>query len=212
MRAPENRSKSDEKFASDAPEPEVLEADVIEDVEESAASAADSETRDSDHKEESDELFLIRKENEALRDKYVRLQAEWDNFRKRTAVERVTERARATEKLVGNLLPVLDDLERAIEHADTASETSLREGIVAVQAKLADVLKREGVTVIDPLDQPFDALLHQAVGNVEDTSVPDETVAQVYQKGYMMGDKVIRPSMVTVATGGPKISTEERQA
>jgi molecular chaperone GrpE len=155
---------------------------------------------------ELDELGLAQAEAEELRDKFIRLQAEWDNFRKRTAAERTAERCRATERLIEKLLPVVDDLERAIGHSDNASEGSLREGITAVYAKLNEVLTREGVKVIDPQSQPFDAIQHQAVGKVEDASVPDETVAQVYQKGYELGERILRPAMVVVSTGGPRPS------
>ena len=146
-------------------------------------------------------------------DKLLRLQAEWDNFRRRTAAERLEERERATEKLVGNLLPVIDDIERAIEHAsaDEAGPeqmTQFAEGVAAVRAKMLDVLSREGVEPIQPAGDAFDPLAHQAVGRVEDASVYDETVAEVYQPGYRMGGKVIRPAMVTVAYGGEKRPAE----
>ncbi|MDR1422403.1 MAG: nucleotide exchange factor GrpE [Coriobacteriales bacterium] len=137
-----------------------------------------------------------------LRDRFQRLQAEWDNFRKRTATEREQERRRATERLMESLLPVVDDLERAIEHSETSNETALREGIAAVFAKLSEVLAKEGLQVIDPVDEAFDAHLHQAVGKTEDAHLPDETVTQVYQKGYQMADRVLRPAMVVVSTGG----------
>jgi molecular chaperone GrpE len=155
-------------------------------------------------KAELDPLSQARAEADELRDRFARLQAEWDNFRKRTAAERAQERARAASSLVERLLPIVDDLERAIEHSDTANEASLKEGIAAVYNKLSEVLKREGVKVIDPVGEPFDANLHQAVGKAEDPSVPDETVAQVYQKGYEMGDRVLRAAMVVVSQGGPK--------
>ena len=78
------------------------------------------------------------------------------------------------------------------------------EGIEAVHAKMVGVLAKEGVEVIDPVGEPFEPLSHQAVGRVEDKEAYDETVAQVYQKGYRMGQKVIRTAMVTVTFGGPK--------
>jgi molecular chaperone GrpE len=138
----------------------------------------------------------------------VRLQAEWDNFRKRTALEREQERVRAAERLVERLLPVVDDLERAIEHSEASSEDSLREGVIAVYSKLLEALEREGVRVIDPQGEPFDANLHQAVGKEDDATVPDETVTQVYQKGYGMGERVLRSAMVVVSQGGPKRSDD----
>lgn len=140
------------------------------------------------------------------KDKYVRLHAEWDTYRRRTNEQRAEERVLATQKLVEGLLPVLDDFERTIEYAqkgdgDTAG---LLSGVEAVQAKLLSVLEKDGLQVINPEGEAYDALEAQAVATVDDASVPDESVAQVYQKGYRMGSKVLRPAMVSVTTGGPK--------
>lgn len=137
-------------------------------------------------------------------DKYLRLHAEWDTYRRRTAEQREAEKARATEKLVSGLLPVIDDFERTIDYATKNGESGLFDGVKAVHTKLLDVLVKDGVEIIDPAGEAFDALEAQAVATVDDASVPDETVAEVYQKGYKMGSKVLRPAMVTVTTGGPK--------
>lgn len=163
----------------------------------------------------SDEIDAAKKEAADATDRLVRLQADWDNYRRRTATERLAERERAAEKLVCNLLPVLDDLERAIEHAGSADgNTQMQqfvEGVSAVHTKMLSVLDKEGVEPIDPVGEPFEPLAHQAVGRVEDKGVFDETVAQVYQKGYRMGEKVIRAAMVTVTYGGPKRPTPEKE-
>lgn len=139
----------------------------------------------------------------------VRLQADWENFRRRTAQERLAEKDRAAEKLVLSLLPVLDDMERACKHAaenssDDAAVMQFVEGVEAIHDKMYAALNREGVEVIDPVGEAFDPMVHQAVGREENHDVFDETVAQVYQKGYRMGGKVIRSAMVTVSCGGPK--------
>ena len=138
------------------------------------------------------------------KDKYMRLHAEWDTYRRRTNEQRAAEKVRATEKLVTNLLPVLDDFERTIDYAQKNGEEGLLGGVEAVHTKLVDALRKDGVEVINPEGQAFDALEAQAVSTVDDATVPDETVAQVYQLGYRMGEKVLRPAMVTVTTGGPK--------
>lgn len=155
-----------------------------------------------------DTIASAKKEAADATERLVRLQADWDNYRRRTATERLAEKERAAEKLVLALLPVLDDMERAIEHAGTAEGNEQLEqfvgGVEAVHDKMVGVLQKEGVSVIDPVGGPFDPLAHQAIGRVDDSEVYDETVAQVYQKGYKMGDKVIRTAMVTVAYGGPK--------
>jgi molecular chaperone GrpE len=152
----------------------------------------------------ADPLAQAQAEAEQHKERFVRLQAEWDNFRKRTASERENERHRAAAHLVERLLPIIDDMERAIEHSASASAESLKEGIAAVHSKLVEVLKKEGLKTIDPAGEAFDANIHQAVGKVDDASMPDETVSQVYQKGYQMGDKVLRSAMVVVSQGGPK--------
>lgn len=141
------------------------------------------------------------------KDKYVRLHAEWDTYRRRTADQRAEEKATATEKLVEHLLPVIDDFERTIDYAESNGETGLLGGVKAVRAKLIDALTKEGVKVLDPKGEAFDPLECQAISTKDDKTVPDETVAEVFQKGYKMGRKVLRPAMVTVATGGPKRET-----
>ena len=189
----------------DAPEEVEAEAEVIEDepdivaeaeavVEEAAA---------------ADELEKARKEASEWQDRYLRLHAEWDTYRRRTAEQRAEERAHATEKLVEDILPVLDDFERSVAYAAENGETGLIDGVKAIQTKLVDVLVRAGVEVINPAGGPFDALEAQAVGTVPDEEAYDETVHDVYQKGYKMGKKVIRPAMVTITTGGPKRPKEE---
>ncbi len=149
-------------------------------------------------------------------DRMTRLQADWENFRRRTRQEREIERERAAEKLVLGLLPVLDDMERAVDHARQSDEQSDQyyqfvDGVVQVHDKMVGILSKEGVEVIDPAGQPFEPLSHQAVGREENAEAYDETVAQVYQRGYRMGGKVIRPAMVTVTYGGPKRPAEDAE-
>ena len=159
-----------------------------------------------------DQIEAAKKEASEATERMLRLQADWENYRRRTAAERLAEKERAAEGLVTSLLPVIDDIERAIEHAGVADgDTQFQQfvdGVSAVHAKMLGVLAKEGVEPVDPAGEPFDPLAHQAVGRVEDTEAFDETVAQVYQKGYRMGDKVIRSAMVTVTYGGPKRPAE----
>ena len=163
----------------------------------------------------SDQIESAKQQAAEANDRFLRLQADWDNYRRRTAQERLDERQRATEKLVVDLLPVIDDLERAIEHADNLTDPAAKqfvEGVSAVCNKLVSVLNKEGVEVVNPVGEAFDPLSHQAVSQVEDTEAYDETVAQVYQKGYRMGGKDIRTAMVVVTHGGPKRPAESEAA
>lgn len=148
-------------------------------------------------------------------DRATRLQADWENYRRRTAAERLAEQARATEKLVTALLPVVDDIERAIAHARSQELADdfkqFVDGVDAVHSKLMGVFEHEGVETIDPKGEPFNPLEHQAVGRVEDADQYDETVNDVYQKGYRMGDRILRSAMVTVTYGGAKRPAEEAE-
>lgn len=149
-------------------------------------------------------------------ERVARLQADWDNYRRRTAQERLAEQSRATEKLVTALLPVLDDMERAIDHARSQEMdeafSQFVDGVEAVHTKMLDVFGHEGVEAIDPKGEAFNPLEHQAVGRVEDPDQYDETVNDVYQKGYRMADRVLRSAMVTVTYGGAKRPAPEPEA
>lgn len=222
--APERGGDSDDGKTPDGSEPK--DGEASDDGKPEDAKSEDGETSDDD---ESDDGHAGKQDDESakgakasgdakdkkakeddlaaqladMRDRYTRLQAEWDNYRKRTAAERAGERERAAEKLVKNILPVVDDLGRALEHADTSEKDAFVEGVAAVATKLEGVLEKEGVKTIDPAGEPFDVDSCQAVGTVDDADVPHDTVMQVYQKGYAMGGRIIRPAMVTVSTGGP---------
>jgi molecular chaperone GrpE len=151
------------------------------------------------------ELDAARSEAESWREKCLRASADLDNFRKRTARERADEQRRAAERVVLELLPVIDDLERTIDHTTAGGDlTHLLDGVEAVHAKFVGVLTREGVEIIDPFGKPFDPHKHEAVGQREDAEVPEHTVIEVLRKGYEMGGRVIRHAMVMVSTGGPR--------
>ncbi|MBQ6586202.1 MAG: nucleotide exchange factor GrpE [Coriobacteriales bacterium] len=196
----ETADASSSSAAADAEDILEAAAQIVDDA------AADEAAAQSAARIEELETSLAAAKQEAAdaKDRHVRLQAEWDNYRKRTTNEREAERLRATERLVKELLPVIDDMERAITYTDAdAPASSVLAGITAIRDKMLGVLAKEKVSPVDPTGQPFDALIHQAVGRVEDDSVPDETVMQVYQKGYDMAGRCIRPAMVTVSSGGP---------
>lgn len=190
----ESKADADEAaVAGEAEDDIVAEAEAV--VEEAAAAV--------------DELDQALKQATEWQDRYMRLHAEWDTYRRRTTEQRAEEKVRATEKLMENLLPVLDDFERTVAYAVENGETGLLDGVKAVQSKLLDALVKGGLEIIDPAGEAYDALEAQAVATVPDDEAFDETVHDVYQKGYKMGKKVIRPAMVTVTTGGPKRPKEE---
>lgn len=148
------------------------------------------------------ELEAAREEAAEWRDKAMRAQADFENTRKRLEARHGDAVLRASERVVESLLPVIDDFERAAAHV-AAENAELGEGVLAVQRKLLDVLSREGVSAIDPVGEPFDPNKHNAVQMLEDPSQPDHTVVEVFQRGFEMHGRVLRPAMVVVSTGGP---------
>ena len=126
-----------------------------------------------------------------------RLAAEFENYRKRTARDQASLVARAAERLVKELLPVLDDLERALVAADEHEEAKLEDGVRLVHRSLADALRREGLEEI-PAEGAFDPHVHEALLSQPSEAV-EGTVIEVLQKGYRLGDRVLRPARVVVA-------------
>lgn len=173
-----------------------------------AEAAAIVDEAENNIKAEADAEAALKEAGE-WKDKYMRLHADWDTYRRRQKEQAEQQKALAAEKLVTNLLPVIDDLERSIDYAEKNGETGLLDGVKAVLTKFVDTLKKDGVEVIDPKGEAFEALEAQAVGTVDDPSQPNETVADVYQRGYKIGSKVLRPAMVTVTTGGPDRPKED---
>ena len=129
-------------------------------------------------------------------DKYLRMLAEFDNYKKRTAKEGEAKYANAYCDAVEALLPVFDNIERA---ADYASDEQSKNGLLLIISNFKDVLSKMGVTQFGEVGDEFNADLHSAVMHVEDESLGENTVAEVFQKGYKKGDKIIRYATVKVA-------------
>jgi molecular chaperone GrpE len=137
---------------------------------------------------------------EAQRERYVRLAAEFDNYRKRTAKEAQQARARGQGELIKTLLDSLDDLTR-FAHVDPATTdcSTLVTGVEMVEKNMMKAFTAAGVEVIDPVELPFDPNLHEAVSTqAAETPDEDHMVAQVYQRGYMLNGQLLRPARVVV--------------
>jgi molecular chaperone GrpE len=141
-------------------------------------------------------------ELERERDEYLdalqRLKAEFDNYRKRAARDQEQLVARAHERLVKELLPVLDDLERALAAAEEHEEAKLEEGVRLVHRALVEALQKEGLAEIET-DGQFDPHVHEALLSQPDDDRESGAILDVLQKGYRIGDKVLRPARVIVA-------------
>jgi molecular chaperone GrpE len=147
-----------------------------------------------------EQVDKLQAELDHVRDVYLRKLAEFDNFRKRVEREREEIRQLAVEDFIRELLPVLDNFERALQHATNGGD-AFHQGVEMIAKQFWDTLVRRGVSEINPLGQPFNPELHEAVQRVENGDYPPGTVALVMLKGYCAGDRVIRPAMVGVAVG-----------
>jgi molecular chaperone GrpE len=144
----------------------------------------------------------LREELADTQDRLLRLQAEFENFRKRALRERQEAAQYGSQNLFKDLVSVVDNLERAIEHARESGGgdlASFLQGVELVQRELLAVFEKNHVTEIDALGKPFDPSLHEAMGQVESGAVPPNTVIDVLQKGFQLRDRLVRPSRVLVA-------------
>ncbi|MBQ7874802.1 MAG: nucleotide exchange factor GrpE, partial [Oscillospiraceae bacterium] len=143
------------------------------------------------------ELETIKAEKDELYDKYLRTLAEYDNFRKRSQREKDAIYGDATADAVKKLLPVLDNFERALNYE--CKDEEFKKGISLIQNTLIEVFDSLGVKEIPAMDAQFDPNLHEAVMHLDNPAYGENIVTDVYRKGYTLGDKVIRHSMVVVA-------------
>lgn len=149
--------------------------------------------------EQSNELEALRKQADENLERYLRAQADFDNFRRRTRQEKEDFAKYASSKLVEQLLPVLDNFERAIQSSkDSKDFDSLLKGIEMTFRQFDQVLEQEGLKRMDAVGQPFNPEYHQAIMQVESEEHEEGAVVEELQKGYMFKDKVIRPAMVKV--------------
>ena len=185
-------SKKDKNAPLDGQTPQEQPGEVTEEYRQEDAGETFTVTR-----EQMEKMEKLAGEMAALNDKHLRLAAEYDNYRKRTAKEKEGLWADAKADTVQAFLPVYDNLERALKQ-DTADE-AFKKGVEMTMNQLKEVFARLGVTEIEAQGQPFDPNLHNAVMHIEDENLGENTVAQVFQAGFMLGEKVIRFAMVQVA-------------
>ena len=160
--------------------------------------------------EGADPVAAMQAENDELKDQVLRLAAEMENLRRRTARDVADARAYSVANFARDMLQVSDNLNRALQAIpDGAREkdaglNALAEGVEMTERAMMAALERNGVKKIEPEGQKFDPNFHQAMFEIPNTDVPNNTVQQVVQAGYVIGDRVLRPAMVGVSKGGPK--------
>ena len=136
------------------------------------------------------------------KNRYVRAVADFDNFRKRTEREKADFSRYATASVLRDILPVLDNFDRALDHAEEGDD--FHKGVLLIYKQLYAVLLKHGLKPIDESGVQFDPNIHEAVVTEPDSSVPNHTVMSILQKGYFIHDRLLRPALVKVAVGGPE--------
>ncbi len=191
---------SKKKEKKDLPVQQAPEEEVLEEQTETAEAAPDPEESQADTpgpESETPEEEAAVVEQVVPKDQFLRLAAEYDNYRKRTAKEKESLWTDAKADTVQAFLPVYDNLERALKQ-DTSDE-AYKKGVEMTMNQLKEVFAKLGITEIEAQGKPFDPNLHNAVMHIEDENLGENTVAQVFQAGFMLGEKVIRFAMVQVA-------------
>jgi molecular chaperone GrpE len=144
-----------------------------------------------------EQVEALRRERDELRDQLLRKRAEFDNYRKRVERDREQAGTDATAALLKEVIPTIDNLDRALEA--TGAESTLRQGVELTRRELLGLLDRYGVVVEDPAGQPFDPQRHQALSHEVVPGRPEGTVVEVFRKGYSWKDRLLRPALVKVA-------------
>ena len=159
------------------------------------------ESQVTEQPEESVDVDALQADRDQLFDRLQRLAAEFDNFRKRNAREQAAFAERASERIVKELIPILDDLGRALEAAADHEEAKLEDGVRLVHRSLADLLQKQGLKEIDT-EGKFDPHVHEALLS-QPSEAEEGSVIDVVQKGYKLGERVVRPARVVVAAPPP---------
>ena len=144
----------------------------------------------------------LHEENRDLKDRYMRTLADFENYRKRADREKSDFYKYALQGVLKDLLPVLDNFDRALDHAEEGDD--FHRGVALIYKQLLDTLTKHGVKPINDAGVRFDPNIHEAVIREENPSVPSHTVTDILQKGYFLHDRLLRPAMVKVAVGGPE--------
>ena len=173
---------------------------IEEEVAETAAeTAAEQQTTPS-----VEELFLtveaLRAEIAEKDDRYLRMAAEYDNYRKRSAKEKEGIYSDAYADIISQVLPILDNMERALQYKDAQGDgDSMAKGLEMIMNSFSETLAKMGVAEIEALGKQFDPNIHNAVMHIDDEAYGENEIVEVFMKGYIKGDKVLRHSMVKVA-------------
>ena len=186
------------KDSADAPEAEAQDAQASAEASEQEAEA-DAEEKEPDVETLKKKIASLEAEAKDREDKMLRLRADFENYRRRSTKEQAELGDTVTQALIKDLLPIIDNFDRAMS-AEQKDSDAFKKGVEMIYTQLGEILKKDGLEVIETEGKKFDPQFHQAVMRVENPDLPDDTIAQELQKGYMVKGRVIRPSMVQVVS------------
>lgn len=192
-----DEAEAEKTAADEAEAPETAEASESDAAE--ADAAAEAEAPDEDAAALKAQVESLKAALEEKDNRVKRLQADFENFRRRTSKEREELANVVTQDLLKSMLPILDNFDRAMA-AEQKDNESFQKGVEMIYTQLNETLKNAGLELIDTAGQKFDPNFHQAVMRVENPDLEDDTIAQELQKGYIVKGRVIRPSMVQVVS------------
>jgi len=161
----------------------------------------DQDPQVQDDAAESVDIAALKAERDALQDRLLRTAAEFDNYRKRIDRERREQSDAAAFSLLSEVLPVVDNLERALQSPSGPEAAGFRAGVELILRQLVDLLRKRGVTPIEALGQDFDPHFHMAVAHEPADGRREGEIVEEFRRGYMLGDRLLRPAMVKVAKG-----------
>jgi len=168
-------------------------------INEQESTGAATEPRESERESAASPLDALRKERDALQDRLLRTAAEFDNYRKRVDRDRRDQAEAATADAIADVLPIIDDLERALKAPTGGDLEGFRKGIELIHQQMIELLRKRGVKPIDAVGAEFDPRYHQAVVQESSADHREGEVMEEFARGYMLGDRLLRPAMVKVA-------------
>lgn len=197
MEEKKDTSHVEEKHENDV-ENDQPDIEIIDEKDEDTAGDSTSDLNQNSAKDLEEKIAELQQEKDDVYDKLIRLQAEYDNFKKRTQKEKQSERKYKSQDLVNELLPAIDNFERALQVEVSDEASNFVEGVSMVYRQIQDALNSQGVEEIESVGKEFDPNIHHAVMQVEDEEQESNIILEEMQKGYMLKDRVIRPAMVKV--------------
>ena len=188
--------------------------EVVVEIDRGAKANADpgEGTSDASAQKMAETMARLQSEKDELMQTMIRRQADFENYRKRIERERDEERRRGTERLLEDLVPVLDAFDRALRAHDNPAYEEYRKGLELIYRQLWETAARHGLERIAAADKPFDPRFHQAIERVETAEHPEGTIVEVLQEGYLFHGRVLRPSLVKVAAAPAGASGDQASA